>query len=98
MLKLRAVHHIALICSDYARSKAFYTEILGFRVLAEHYRPERDSWKLELAFAVSALDEAVATLETLGIACEPIRTDPYTQRRFTFFADPDQLPLELYEQ
>ncbi|MGL4467176.1 MAG: VOC family protein, partial [Plesiomonas shigelloides] len=29
---------------------------------------------------------------------EPIRTDPYTQRRFTFFADPDQLPLELYEQ
>lgn len=129
MLKLRAVHHIALICSDYARSKAFYTEILGFRVLAEHYRPERDSWKLDLAlddqytlelfsfahppqrlsqpeacglrhlaFAVSALDEAVATLQAHGIVCEPIRTDPYTQRRFTFFADPDQLPLELYEQ
>lgn len=129
MLKLRAVHHIALICSDYARSKAFYTEILGLRILAEHYRSERDSWKLDLAlddqytlelfsfaqapqrltqpeacglrhlaFAVSGLDTAVAALQAHGIVCEPIRTDPYTQRRFTFFADPDQLPLELYEQ
>ncbi|WP_341849021.1 VOC family protein, partial [Enterobacter hormaechei] len=32
-----------------------------------------------------------------GVDCEPIRVDEYTGRRFTFFADPDGLPLELYE-
>ena len=42
------IHHIALICSDYAGSKRFYTETLGLTVLAEHYRAERDSWKLDL--------------------------------------------------
>ena len=42
------IHHIALICSDYAVSKRFYTETLGLTVLAEHYRAERDSWKLDL--------------------------------------------------
>ena len=41
------IHHIALICSDYAVSKRFYTETLGLTVLAEHYRAERDSWKLD---------------------------------------------------
>lgn len=41
-------HHTALICSDYAVSKHFYTEILGFRILAEHYRAERQSYKLDL--------------------------------------------------
>lgn len=42
------LHHIALICADYARSKDFYTRILGFTVLAEHYRAGRDSYKLDL--------------------------------------------------
>ena len=42
------LHHVALICADYARSKHFYTEILGLNILAEHYRPERDSYKLDL--------------------------------------------------
>lgn len=42
------LHHIALICANYARSKDFYTRILGFTVLAEHYRAERDSYKLDL--------------------------------------------------
>lgn len=41
-------HHTALICSDYAVSKRFYTEVLGFTVLAEHYRAERQSYKLDL--------------------------------------------------
>lgn len=46
---LHAVHHIAVICSDYARSLHFYTEVLGLRVLAEHYRKERESYKTDLA-------------------------------------------------
>lgn len=49
MLALKKVHHIAIICSDYPRSKAFYTEILGLKVLQEIYREKRDSWKLDLA-------------------------------------------------
>ncbi|WP_079701376.1 SMU1112c/YaeR family gloxylase I-like metalloprotein [Daejeonella lutea] len=49
MLKLNRVHHIAIICSDYAVSKAFYTEILGLEVVQEVYRAERNSYKLDLA-------------------------------------------------
>lgn len=43
------LHHVALIASDYVLSKAFYTQILGLKILAEHYRAERDSWKCDLA-------------------------------------------------
>ncbi len=43
------IHHIAIITSDYARGKAFYCDVLGLTVLAEHYRSERDSWKCDLA-------------------------------------------------
>jgi glyoxylase I family protein len=50
-----------------------------------------------LAFAVDNLDDAVESLLANGVSTEPIRTDEYTQKRFTFFADPDGLPLELYE-
>jgi glyoxylase I family protein len=122
------IHHVAIIASDYARSKAFYTGLLGLPVIAETYRAERDSWKLDLrlgdaqvelfsfpnpparvsrpeacglrhlALAVEGLDAAVAHLERNGILCEPIRVDEDTGRRFTFFADPDGLPLELYER
>jgi glyoxylase I family protein len=49
MLHLNKVHHIAIICSDYKRSLDFYTRILGFRVIAEHYRAERLSYKTDLA-------------------------------------------------
>lgn len=49
MLNLRKVHHIAIICSDYEKSKAFYTGVLGLDILQETYRPERDSYKLDLA-------------------------------------------------
>lgn len=128
MISLDSVHHIAIICSDYEVSKRFYTEVLGFTVAAEHYREERESWKLDLklnnnyivelfsfphpprrlsqpeacglrhlAFSVKNVDEAVRELNEKGVVTEAPRTDEYTGRRFTFFADPDGLPLELYE-
>lgn len=46
---LLGIHHVAVICSDYDRSKRFYTEVLGLRVIAENYRAARQSWKLDLA-------------------------------------------------
>lgn len=45
---LKRLHHAAIICSDYARSRRFYTEVLGLAVLAENFRAARDSWKLDL--------------------------------------------------
>lgn len=129
MLGLKQVHHIAIIATDYARSKAFYCDILGFTLQSEVYRAERDSWKGDLAlngqyvielfsfpfpparpshpeacglrhlaFSVDDIDRATAHLKAQGVACEDIRIDPLTDKRFTFFADPDGLPLELYQQ
>lgn len=126
---IKGIHHIAIICSDYQRSKQFYTEVLGFKIIAEHFRAERNSWKLDLAvdaitsielfsfpdaperpsypeaqglrhlaFATDDLDAMIQRLHDWGIVCEPIRVDAFTGKRFTFFADPDALPLELYEQ
>jgi glyoxylase I family protein len=128
MLRLRRVHHIAIICSDYARSKRFYTQVLGLRVLAEAYREARESWKLDLAlpdgtrlelfsfpsppprpsypeacglrhlaFEVDDVAAAAESLQGQGVEVEPLRIDEFTGRRFTFFADPDGLPIELYE-
>lgn len=128
MLQLHRIHHVALICADYERSKAFYVDVLGLRVVAEHYREQRQSYKLDLAlpngeqielfsfpappprpsrpgaqvlrhlaFAVDDLAQAKAWLELHRVAVEPVRVDEYTGRRFTFFSDPDGLPLELYE-
>jgi len=125
---LKGLHHIAIICSDYEKSKRFYTEVLGLRIIREVYRLERRSYKLDLAlneyyvielfsfpdppqrvsgpeaaglrhlaFAVDDLDKAVTHLKTYNVTPEPVRIDPYTGRRFTFFTDPDGLPLELYE-
>lgn len=48
-MHIKAIHHIAIITNDYERSKKFYTEVLGFTVIAEVYRAERDSYKLDLA-------------------------------------------------
>lgn len=123
------LHHVALICADYQRSRHFYTEILGLPVIAETYREARRSWKLDLAvgahaqlelfsfpdapprpsrpeaqglrhlaFAVADLDATVVHLQGHGVVTEPIRIDELTGKRFTFFADPDDLPLEVYER
>ena len=64
--------------------------------------PERPSYPeacglRHLAFRVEDMDEAVSWLNGLGIETEPVRVDEYTQKRMTFFKDPDGLPLELHE-
>lgn len=128
MLAIRQIHHIAIIGSDYQVSKKFYCEVLGFTLISEVYREERDSWKADLAlngqytvelfsfpapsarpsqpeacglrhlaFQVDNIEQAVRELGAAGVICEAVRIDPYTQSRFTFFTDPDGLPLELYE-
>lgn len=127
-MKLNKIHHIAIIASNYEKSKRFYTEILGLEVIREVYRQERDSYKLDLklgnseielfsfpnapertsypearglrhlAFEVDNIDEAIESLNSYNIQCEPIRVDEFTGKRFTFFEDPDKLPLELYEK
>lgn len=128
MLPITGIHHIAIICSDYQRSKYFYTEVLGLRIVQEVYRAERQSYKLDLAlqdqyilelfsfpapparpsrpeacglrhlaFAVADVVQAAEYLKNKGVVTEPIRVDEFTGRQFTFFADPDGLPLELYQ-
>ncbi|MES2873730.1 MAG: VOC family protein [Bacteroidota bacterium] len=49
MIKLNRIHHIAIICSDYAVSKSFYTDVLGLQIVREVYRSARDSYKLDLS-------------------------------------------------
>ncbi len=126
---LEGFHHAAIICSDYLKSKQFYTETLGLTIIAEHYREERQSYKLDLvlpdgnqielfsfpespvrpsypearglrhlAFAVTSVEEMSKYLVSKGVDVEEIRTDEYTGKTFTFFQDPDGLPLELYEK
>ena len=125
---IQSLHHIAIICSDYEKSKRFYTEILGFQVKNEVYREERQSYKLDLslnghylielfsfpnppnrlsrpestglrhiAFGVNNIEESCLFLKDNQIDTEDIRIDEYTGRKFTFFSDPDNLPIELYE-
>ena len=125
---LQALHHIAIICSDYQKSKSFYVDTLGLEILQEVYRAERDSYKLDLAlggtylielfsfpnpparvsrpeatglrhiaFRVNDIEAAIAELNAKGVITEPIRIDEFTGKRFTFFSDPDNLPIELYE-
>ena len=49
MLSINKIHHIAIICSDYQKSKAFYTEVLGLTIIREIYREQQKSYKLDLA-------------------------------------------------
>jgi glyoxylase I family protein len=122
-------HHIAIICSDYARSKRFYVETLGFEIVRETYREDRGSFKLDLrvrsscqielfsfpsppkrvsfpeacglrhvAFEVHDVQVAARALMAKGVEVEPIRVDEFTNKRFTFFRDPDNLPIEIYEE
>ena len=126
---INRIHHIAIICSDYQKSKHFYTKVLGFVVLAEVYRAERESWKLDLqvgdhyqielfsfpeppprpsrpeaaglrhlAFEVDDIEQAIAAITAHNVVVEPIRIDEFTGKRFTFFADPDGLPIEFYDR
>ncbi len=126
---LNRVHHSSIICSDYKKSKAFYTEILGLEIIREIYRKERQSYKLDLAlngeyvielfsfpsppprpsrpegtglrhlaFEVDNLKSEIERLQNNNIICEPMRLDVTTNKYFTFFADPDNLPIELYEK
>ncbi len=129
MLEIIKLHHIAIICRDYEKSKDFYTSILGLSIKNEVYRKERNSYKLDLAlngdylielfsfpdppsrltrpestglrhlaFEVNDIEKEVGKLQAKGIEVEAIRVDEYTNKRFTFFADPDDLPIEIYER
>lgn len=124
----KRIHHVAIICSDYEQSKDFYVNKLGFTVLAEVYREERQSYKLDLAVngvyqlelfsfpnpgkrpsqpeaaglrhLAFEVDDVVLVSEQLhkkGIVTELIRIDEFTGKKFTFFTDPDGLPLEIYQ-
>ena len=126
-MRFEGIHHVAVLVSDYARSRAFYVETLGLPILRENYREDRGDWKLDLkagemelelfsapqalprpdrpeapglrhlAVRVEGVEEAGRQLAARGVPCEPIRTDPFTGGRMTFFRDPDGLPLELHE-
>lgn len=126
-MRLTKVHHVAIIVSDYERSRDFYVNKLGFQIIRENYREERGDYKLDLqlddmeleifgvknppkrpsypeacglrhlAFYVESVEDTVEELEAIGIICESIRTDSYTGKKMTFFADPDGLPLEIHE-
>lgn len=128
-MKINKVHHIAIICRDYQKSKNFYVGILGLEPTLEIFREERNSYKLDMkvndvyqielfsfpdpkerpsypeavglrhiAFEVDNLIESVEYLKSHSISVEEIRIDPFTNKKFTFFADPDGLPIELYEK
>ena len=128
-MRLSIIHHnIAIIVSDYEKSKDFYVNKLGFEIIRENYRAERDDWKLDLrvndtteleifgvnnppkrvnrpeaaglrhlAFYTEDVEAAAAELAEKGISMEPVRVDEFSGKRFTFFADPDGLPIELHE-
>lgn len=122
------IHHIAIICSNYAVSKKFYTEVLGLNIIREVYREERQSYKLDLAigehyvielfsfpnppkrpsrpescglrhlaFSVENVEEKRNELIQKRLVCEEIRIDEFTNKKFFFTSDPDDLPLEFYE-
>ncbi|MEO5944278.1 MAG: VOC family protein [Ferruginibacter sp.] len=48
-MDIKGIHHIAILTDRYERSKVFYTDVLGFEIIAETYRKERDSYKLDLS-------------------------------------------------
>lgn len=127
-MNFHSIHHIAIIVSDIQAAKKFYVDKLGFPVIRENYRADRQDWKLDLrvneqteleifaeknpprrvnrpeacglrhlAFQVDNVDDTVRELEQMGISCESVRLDAYTNKKMTFFFDPDGLPLEIHE-
>lgn len=127
-MRFNKVHHVAIICSDYQKSKDFYISILGGRIIQETYRAERNSYKLDLgiadsqielfsfpnppqrlsgpeacglrhlAFEVDSIENTTQEITNKGIEVEKIRIDALTNKKFTFFRDPDGLPIEIYEK
>jgi glyoxylase I family protein len=128
MIALNKVHHIALICANYSKSKHFYIDILGLTIIQEIYREDRDSYKLDLAlngtfiielFSFPNPPKRVSSPEAVGLrhlafevndiqatrkyiieqgyTAEEIRIDEFTKKRFFFISDPDDLPIEFYE-
>jgi glyoxylase I family protein len=128
-MNLNKVHHIAIICSNYEKSKEFYVNILGLKIIKEIFRKERQSYKLDLsvggdyqielfsfpnspkrlsypegrglrhlAFEVDNIDESIKELNYKNVITEDTRIDDITGKKFTFFSDPDDLPIELYEK
>ncbi|MGB3511995.1 MAG: VOC family protein [Microcoleaceae cyanobacterium] len=127
-MKIKKINHVAIICSDYEKSKHFYVNILGFDIIQETLRKQRNSYKLDLqvgngdrielfsfpnppkrltrpeacglrhlALEVDNIQESVDYLKSHNIEVEDIRIDEITGKLFTFFSDPDGLPLEIYE-
>lgn len=127
-VNIERLHHIAIICSDYEKSKKFYIEVLGFKVEREIYRKDRQSYKLDLSlngsyiielfsfpnppkrpsrpestglrhisFGVNSIEKSIESLALNQVDVEPVRIDEFTGKKFTFFSDPDNLPIELYE-
>ena len=124
---LNRQHHIAIIASDWEKTRAFYVDKLGFSLVREVWREAQQDYlrmlqlgdtMLEifvkpnapkrvtepealgmrhLAFRVEDAVQAAAWLNGMGIETEPIREDLVNGGRFTFFRDPDGLPLELHE-
>lgn len=82
--------------ADLAFGEHYQIELFGFIDPPTRLSYPEAAGLRHLAFSVDDLDKWVAYLTEQGVACETIRIDPYTQKRFTFFTDPDGLPLELY--
>ncbi|SDN05109.1 SMU1112c/YaeR family gloxylase I-like metalloprotein [Kriegella aquimaris] len=128
-MRFNKIHHIAIICSDYQKSKQFYVEILGLEIVKESFRKERLSYKLDLAlngeyiielfsfpdppqrpsrpealglrhlaFEVDDIEESILALKNKEVVTETVRIDELTNKKFTFFSDPDGLPIEIYEK
>lgn len=129
MIKINRLHHIAIICKDYEKSKRFYIEVLGFKIDKEVYREDRQSFKLDLtlneqylielfsfpnppirqtrpeatglrhiAFEVDDLDKSLQILKDNNVNVESVRIDEFTNKKFAFLFDPDNLPIELYQK
>lgn len=126
-MNFQELHHVAIITTDYQKTKTFYVDQLGLKIIRENYRPERGDYKIDLQFGTAELeifvvkdapkrpnypeacglrhlcfkvDDVEATakeLQAKGIATEPIRVDAFTNKKMTFFFDPDGLPLEIHE-
>lgn len=127
-MNLGTIHHVAILVRDYDKSRRFYVDQLGFKVVRENVRPDRGDVKLDLelngleleifsasddapprptypealglrhlAFRVESVEKTAAELNALGIKTERIRIDEFSKKPFTFFHDPDGLPLELHE-